>query len=97
MVQPKSGVIVPVRSRELHIRQNRKRGLCVYYPNCFDGNMCRFAHGEEELDYWEGTVIGIVANTGNDRAMCNYNMHSCEWYLPPYAWFTVLIVLFTAP
>ena len=56
IVHSKGGSIVPVRSHKLPDGQNCNKNPCPYYPNCRDGDMCQLAHGQEELDYWTGTL-----------------------------------------
>ena len=53
-VQPMDGRSVPVRNQKLPNGKNCRQTLCERYPNCYYGDMCQFAHGQEELDYWEG-------------------------------------------
>ena len=60
IVQPKVGSSVPVRNRKLPNGQNCKKDPCPYYPNCYNGDMCQLAHGQEELDYWEGMHLGLL-------------------------------------
>ena len=45
---------VPVRSSTLPDGQSCVATFCRFYPNCRNGDMCKFAHGEEELKYWRG-------------------------------------------
>lgn len=57
IVQPKVGSFVPVRNCKLPNGKSCKKDPCPYYPNCYNGNMCQLAHGQKELDYWEGTYV----------------------------------------
>ena len=59
IVQPKVGSSVPVRNCKLPNGQNCKKDPCPYYPNCYSGDMCQLAHGQEELDYWKGMHLGL--------------------------------------
>ena len=62
MVVGHRAISVLVRSAILPNGQRCEKTNCRYYPNCQYRDMCKYAHGEEELKYWSGKP-GILENT----------------------------------
>ena len=61
---------VRVRSSRLPNGQKCVKSACRFYPYCRNGDMCRFAHGKEELKYWRGKH-GIVEDTAGILSTMN--------------------------